>query len=384
MPRETINGHICTQWIIGMVWRIVPLVLSLLQASLETSAHPQPLALVLTNSRVPLRDGPRTSSLLRRPHRGTPRISSPPPRHSSHPEPPSRHPSHSETPSKTASRHSSHPSGTVTQHPEPISKSPPRLETPSRLCPRFVASEERQEVCHPIESAKARVRPSQPVEELRGTRHSLEGFVFVSSVVEKDTFELGAGSALREEMPREALGHSLQARLDFWALTRGPGGLATQVQVSPRPPPLLELAPRPSRVSSVVQARLGLKAAAWARPARAHGPRQLRPSREPGQALYDGSARPEAAAWIAKMAASKATQPPSSQPLAPSRDQPETIKGRIMSVKVTHPPPSTSETLELNPEAKLAFETLQVAFETLRVAFEALRATFEQPSRPLG
>ncbi|KAI5986373.1 hypothetical protein EDD15DRAFT_2298644 [Pisolithus albus] len=139
-----------------------------------------------------------------------------------------------------------------------------------------------------------------------------------------------------EEIPREALGRSLQARLDFWALARGPGGLATQVQASPSS----SQTPTPSR---------------------AH-PKVLE-----GQ-----------------LSASKATKPPSSQPLAPSRDQPETIKGRIMRVKVTHPPPSTSEHLELNPEAKLAFETLQVAFETLRVAFEALRATFEQHSRPFG
>ncbi|KAI6045882.1 hypothetical protein EDC04DRAFT_2029669 [Pisolithus marmoratus] len=37
--------------------------------------------------------------------------------------------------------------------------------------------------------------------------------------------------------------------------------------------------------TSVVQARLGSKAAAWARLLRAHGPRNPRPSREPGQAL---------------------------------------------------------------------------------------------------
>ncbi|KAI6012006.1 hypothetical protein PISMIDRAFT_12677 [Pisolithus microcarpus 441] len=35
------------------------------------------------------------------------------------------------------------------------------------------------------------------VEEFQGIRRTLKGFVFVSSVVEKDTFELGAGSALR-------------------------------------------------------------------------------------------------------------------------------------------------------------------------------------------
>lgn len=41
---------------------------------------------------------------------------------------------------------------------------------------------------------------------------------------------------------------------------------------------------------------------ARARLLRAHGLTSLKPSREPGQALYDGLARPEAAAWIAKMA----------------------------------------------------------------------------------
>ncbi|KAI6018438.1 hypothetical protein BKA83DRAFT_4312486, partial [Pisolithus microcarpus] len=37
-----------------------------------------------------------------------------------------------------------------------------------------------------------------------------------------------------EEIPREALGRTLQARLDFWALARGPGGFAHQVS----PPPV--------------------------------------------------------------------------------------------------------------------------------------------------
>lgn len=73
----------------------------------------------------------------------------------------------------------------------------PRLQCRSLPLPLLSRVQEHQEVCHPIESAKARVRPSLPVEELRGTRCILEGFVFVSSVVEKDTFELGAGSALR-------------------------------------------------------------------------------------------------------------------------------------------------------------------------------------------
>ncbi|KIK17258.1 hypothetical protein PISMIDRAFT_232203 [Pisolithus microcarpus 441] len=36
-----------------------------------------------------------------------------------------------------------------------------------------------------------------------------------------------------EEIPREALGHTLQARLDFWAFARGPDRLAAQV---PSPP----------------------------------------------------------------------------------------------------------------------------------------------------
>ncbi|KAI5988327.1 hypothetical protein EDD15DRAFT_2288998, partial [Pisolithus albus] len=139
-----------------------------------------------------------------------------------------------------------------------------------------------------------------------------------------------------EEIPREALGRSLQARLDFWALARGPGGLAKQEQ------------PSPSSSQTPTASR----------------------------------ARPEAIEG--QLSASKVTKPPSSQPLAPSRDQPATHEGRIMSVKVTHPPLSTSETLELDPEAKLAFETLRVAFETLRVAFKALQATFKQPSRPSG
>ncbi|KAI5987074.1 hypothetical protein EDD15DRAFT_2295889, partial [Pisolithus albus] len=139
-----------------------------------------------------------------------------------------------------------------------------------------------------------------------------------------------------EEIPREALGRSLQARLDFWALARGPGGLATQVQKSPSS----SQTPTPSRaLPEVLEGQL------------------------PG---------------------SKATKPPSSQPLAPSRDRPVTHEGQIMSVKVTHPPLHTSETLELDPEPKVAFETLQVAFETLRVAFKTLRATLKQPLRASG
>ncbi|KIK23770.1 hypothetical protein PISMIDRAFT_10729 [Pisolithus microcarpus 441] len=55
----------------------------------------------------------------------------------------------------------------------------------------------------------------------------LEGILYVSSVVEKGMFRLG------EEIPREALGHTLQARLDFWALARGPGGAAVQVKSPP-------------------------------------------------------------------------------------------------------------------------------------------------------
>ncbi|KIK16640.1 hypothetical protein PISMIDRAFT_15657 [Pisolithus microcarpus 441] len=47
-----------------------------------------------------------------------------------------------------------------------------------------------------------------------------------------DIFELDAGSAARDEIPREALGRTLQARLDFWALAQGPDRLAEQV-----PPP---------------------------------------------------------------------------------------------------------------------------------------------------
>ncbi|KAI6013383.1 hypothetical protein PISMIDRAFT_677105 [Pisolithus microcarpus 441] len=139
-----------------------------------------------------------------------------------------------------------------------------------------------------------------------------------------------------EEIPREALGRSLQARLDFWALAQGPGGLAKQVQLSPSS----SQNPIPSRA----------------------GPEAIE-----GQ-----------------LPGSRATRPPLTQPLAPSRAQPETHEGRISSLKVTQPPLSTSEILELNPEAGLAFETLQVAFETLRAAFETLRAAFKQPSRPLG
>ncbi|KAI6022468.1 hypothetical protein BKA83DRAFT_1206804 [Pisolithus microcarpus] len=139
-----------------------------------------------------------------------------------------------------------------------------------------------------------------------------------------------------EEIPREALGRSLQARLDFWALARGPGGLAKQVQLSPSS----SQNPIPSRA----------------------GPEAIE-----GQ-----------------LPGSRATRPPLSKPLAPFRDQSETLKGRILSVKVAQPPPSTSETLELDPEAGLAFETLRVAFETLQTAFETLRATFKRPSRPSG
>ncbi|KAI5993228.1 hypothetical protein EDD15DRAFT_2518929 [Pisolithus albus] len=50
------------------------------------------------------------------------------------------------------------------------------------------------------------------------------------------------------------------------------------------------------QLASVVQARPGSKATAWARLLRAHGLGNVRPSREPGQALYGGSARPQAPA----------------------------------------------------------------------------------------
>ncbi|KAI5995417.1 hypothetical protein EDD15DRAFT_2365600 [Pisolithus albus] len=149
----------------------------------------------------------------------------PPSRHSLHLKPPSRHPLHSGPPLKTASRHSSHlehPSGTFAQHPEALSKCPPRLKTPSRLHPRFEAC--KSSLPQPREASTSTSKPPPAplescsrvsrVEELRGTRHTLEGFIFVSSVVEKDTFELSARSALREEIPC-------------------PGGLATQVQKSP-------------------------------------------------------------------------------------------------------------------------------------------------------
>ncbi|KIK18735.1 hypothetical protein PISMIDRAFT_14119 [Pisolithus microcarpus 441] len=45
-------------------------------------------------------------------------------------------------------------------------------------------------------------------------------------------FEMSSKS-FGEEIPREALGHTLQARLDFWALACGPGGAAVQVKSPP-------------------------------------------------------------------------------------------------------------------------------------------------------
>ncbi|KAI5993919.1 hypothetical protein EDD15DRAFT_2367006 [Pisolithus albus] len=72
-----------------------------------------------------------------------------------------------------------------------------------------------------------------------------------------------------EEIPREALGPTLQARLNFWALARGPGGTAVQVksppsssepspplvcprgdlETTPEPPSSLRAPASPSRVS---------------------------------------------------------------------------------------------------------------------------------------
>ncbi|KIK13742.1 hypothetical protein PISMIDRAFT_17786 [Pisolithus microcarpus 441] len=86
----------------------------------------------------------------------------------------------------------------------------------------------------------------------------LEGMLSVSSVVEKGMFGLSVRSAVREEIPREALGHTLQARLDFWALARGPGGAAVQVKSPPSSsessPPLVcprgDLETTPERLSS--------------------------------------------------------------------------------------------------------------------------------------
>ncbi|KIK11944.1 hypothetical protein PISMIDRAFT_19106 [Pisolithus microcarpus 441] len=72
-------------------------------------------------------------------------------------------------------------------------------------------------------------RVSNRVSPLR----DLEGMLSVSFVVEKDMFGRSAKSAVREEIPREALGHTLQARLDFWALACGPGGAAVQVKSPP-------------------------------------------------------------------------------------------------------------------------------------------------------
>ncbi|KIK14379.1 hypothetical protein PISMIDRAFT_17323, partial [Pisolithus microcarpus 441] len=86
----------------------------------------------------------------------------------------------------------------------------------------------------------------------------LEGILFVSSVVEKGMFGLGARSAVREEIPREVLGRTLQARLDFWALAHGPGSPAVQVKSPPSSskssPPLFcprgDLETTPERLSS--------------------------------------------------------------------------------------------------------------------------------------
>ncbi|KAI6014214.1 hypothetical protein BKA83DRAFT_4499329 [Pisolithus microcarpus] len=322
--------------------------------SSSSTSRPHPHELSSTSSRYPPRFEPslRYSPPLETSHRQPSHLElplKPTSRHPSHLEPPSRHPSHAELtlktslrhvlnpepPSKTASRHSlhlGHPSGTASQHPEPIVKCPPRLETckGSLSLLREASTAMSKPTPAPSES---RSRASR-VEELRGTRCILEGFGFVSSVVEKDTFELGAGSALHIWL-QEGVRY-LQARLDFWALDRGPGGLAMQEQSSPSS----SQTPIPSR------------------------------------------ARPEAVEG--QLPGSRATRPLSSQPLAPSRAQPETHEGRISSLKVTQPPLSTSETLELDPDAGLAFETLRVAFEALRAAFETLQATFKRPSRPSG
>ncbi|KAI6019043.1 hypothetical protein BKA83DRAFT_4312315 [Pisolithus microcarpus] len=276
-------------------------------------------------------------------------------RHSSHAEPPSRHSSHlvhseppsktssrhvsnPEPPSKTASRHSSHlehPLGTATQHPEPIAKLPPHLETckGSSSLLREASTAMSKPTPAPSESHSRVSRGLSPHRECKGSKGHIRARCRIC------TSYLAAGRCRivgGEEIPREALGRSLQARLDFWALARGPGGLAKQVQLSP----LSSQNPIPSRA----------------------GPEAIE-----GQ-----------------LPGSRATRPPLGKPLAPFRDQSETLEGRILSVKVAQPPPSTSETLELDPEAGLAFETLRVAFETLQTAFETLRATFKRPSRPSG
>ncbi|KAI6034684.1 hypothetical protein BKA83DRAFT_4193224 [Pisolithus microcarpus] len=284
-------------------------------------------------------------------------------RHSSHAEPPSRHSSHlvhSEPPSKTSSRHTAsrhsshleHPSGTASQHPEPIAKCPPRLETPSRLPPHLETCKGSSSLLREASTAMSKPTPapseshsrckgsSEALPTSRGVpRHQTHPRRICTSYLAAGRCRIVGGRVVLptgEEIPREALGRSLQARLDFWALARGPGGLAKQVQLSPSS----SQNPIPSRA----------------------GPEAIE-----GQ-----------------LPGSRVTRPPLSKPLAPFRDQSETLEGRILSVKVAQPPPSTSETLELDPEAGLAFETLRVAFETLQTAFETLRATFKRPSRPSG
>ncbi|KIK11537.1 hypothetical protein PISMIDRAFT_492011 [Pisolithus microcarpus 441] len=385
----------------------------------SSSSHPRPHELSSTSSRYPPRFEPssRYSPPLKTSYRQPSHLELPSKtssrhpshaeptsktslRHSSHAEPPSRHSLHllhsepplktssrhvsnPEPPSKTASRHSSHlehPSGTATQHPEPIAKCPPRLETPSRLPPHLetckgsssllreastamlkptpAPSESRSRVSRGVSPHRECEGSSEALPTSRGVpRHQMHPrrfrFCFfcgreghIRAQCRTCTSYLAAGRCqivggrvvlpTGEEIPREALGRSLQARLDFWALARGPGGLAMQEQSSPSS----SQTPIPSR------------------------------------------ARPEAVEG--QLPGSRATRPLSSQPLAPSRAQPETHEGRISSLKVTQPPLSTSETLELDPDAGLAFETLRVAFKALRAAFETLQATFKRPSRPSG
>ncbi|KIK10960.1 hypothetical protein PISMIDRAFT_19921 [Pisolithus microcarpus 441] len=64
-----------------------------------------------------------------------------------------------------------------------------------------------------------------------------------------DISELDARSAARDEIPHEALGRTLQARLDYWALARDPGSLAFQVKSLPLSPWSVQ-PPTPSRVDS--------------------------------------------------------------------------------------------------------------------------------------
>ncbi|KAI6017274.1 hypothetical protein BKA83DRAFT_4497089 [Pisolithus microcarpus] len=116
---------------------------------------------------------------------------------------------------------------------------------------------------------------------------------------------------------------------------------------------------------------------------------QVQSSHLSSQTPIHSQAHPEAVEG--QLPSSRATRPPSTQPLASSQACTETHKGQILNVKVTQAPLSTSKTLELNPDAGLTFKTLQVAFKalqaafkTLQAAFKTLQATFMQPLRLSG